>query len=243
MIYRANFIIWSLVTIGWIILNLIFYQVLYLNVEEIAGWSKPQVLIVLGFYFIFDFILWGLIWQNMQQIPEKINRGTLDLELIKPINQQFLLSFRSIGFDDFHSLLIGIIIIIYALNLGNIKPTIPDILQTVLALLIAFIYVYAGWFSTICLAFWFDRIDNLHFLFPSLRHFWRVPQPFYKGILRGILTFVIPATLVTTVPAKLLLDQPALELFLILVFFAIATLLFSSWFFKFSLKRYSSASS
>ena len=57
---------------------------------------------------MFDFFLWGVLWQNMQLIPEKINRGTLDLELIKPINQQFLLSFRLIGFDDFHSLIVGI---------------------------------------------------------------------------------------------------------------------------------------
>ena len=45
MIYKENFIIWSLVTIGWIILNIIFYQILYFNVDQIAGWTKPQVLI------------------------------------------------------------------------------------------------------------------------------------------------------------------------------------------------------
>lgn len=243
MMYKENFIIWSFVTVGWFILNIVFYQIIYLNVDEIAGWEKPQVLILLGFYFIFDFILWGLLWQNMRQIPEKINQGTMDLELIKPINHQFLLSFKHIGNDDFNSLIFGAVTIIYAMNIGEIHPSLLDIILSLLALSVAVVYIYSAWFSSMCIAFWFDRIDNLHFLFPGFRQFWRIPRPFYKGIVRGILTFVIPATLITTVPTQFLLKKPTLSLFLLLIIFAFGTLKFSSWFFKIAVKRYSSASS
>ncbi len=243
MMYKENFITWSLVTVGWFILNLLFYQFIYLNVDIIAGWQKHEVYMVLGFYFLFDFLLWGILWQNMRQIPEKINKGTLDLELTKPINQQFLLSFKHIGNDDFNSLIFGLGTIIYALRLGSIQPTLLEVILGFASVILAFIYVYSAWFTTMCAAFWFERIDNLHFLFPGLRHFWRVPQPFYKGLLRGFLTFVIPATLITTVPAQILLRKPSMLLFATLIFFAIFSLLFSSWFFKIAIKRYGSASS
>jgi ABC-2 type transport system permease protein len=243
MIYKENFIIWSLVTVGWIFLNLIFYEVIYLNVSEIAGWNKSHLLVLLGFYFIFDFFLWGVLWQNMRELPEKINQGTLDLDLVKPINTQFLLSFRRIGLDDFHSLLFGIATIIYALKSGGLYPSLTDVILAISIIFTGFIYIYAAWFSSMCIAFWFDRLSNLHLVFPGFRQFWRIPQSFYKGIIRGVLTFIIPVTLVTTLPTQFLISKPeALHVF-ILGFFAFLSLLFSSWFLRQALKRYTSASS
>jgi len=243
MMYKADFMIWSLVTVGWIFLNFLFYQFLYLNVTEIAGWTKPQLLVLLGFYFVIDFFLWGVLWQNMRKIPEIVNRGQLDLVLTKPVNTQFLLSFKGIGFDDIHGLLIGLVTIVYALSIGNIKPSVADVLLSTAALGVALVYIYSAWFITVCAAFWFDRIENLHYLFPGLRQIWRVPQPFYKGIVQKILTFVIPATLVTTVPAQFLLRKPSLPLFITLIIFAVVSLKLSTWVLKVALRHYSGASS
>jgi len=243
MMYKEDFIIWSLVSIGWMILMLVFYQLLFLNVDSIAGWTKPQVLLIQGFYFMLELVLWGALWENMRGIPEKINKGTMDIELIKPINHQFLLSFKDFSFDNMPNFILGLFTVIYALNLGQITPTPMGISLSILAFIIASIYIYSGWFTTMCIAFWFDRFDNLHYFFPGLRQFWKVPHPFYKGVLRGIFTFVLPVTLVTTVPVEFLLGRPQWTWFAILTFFAIATLKFSSWFFNFAIKHYSSASS
>lgn len=240
--YKQEFVTWSFVNIGWLILNLVFYELLFLNVSQIAGWQKANVLVLLGMYFLFEFILWGVLWPNLREIPRKINTGRLDLELTKPINTQFLLSFKTIDIHIINSLILGIVTIAYGLKLTGL-PSLPNVILSLTALVLASIYVYSGWFITICAAFWFDRIYNLPLLFPELRQFWRVPQPFYQGPLRFILTFVIPVTLVTTVPTQLLIHQENLTLYIVLAAFAALSLAVSSRLFAIALTRYSGASS
>src|SRR3989344_8233387 len=92
MIYRANFIAWGLVSIGWCIFTLLFYQLLFTHIDTIAGWTKGEVFLLQGFWFLIDAAFWGLFYTNLWELPRKINKGTLDLELAKPINKQFLLS-------------------------------------------------------------------------------------------------------------------------------------------------------
>jgi ABC-2 type transport system permease protein len=242
MIYKKEFVTWSLVNIGWLILNIVFYEMLFLNVHQIQGWNKGQVLVLLGFYFLFEVVLWGLLWPNMREIPIKVNTGTLDLELTKPINSQFLVSFKTIDIHVFNSLILGAITIAYGLYLTN-PPSIKSVLLSALAFIIASIFVYAAWFITMCIAFWTTRIYSLPHLFPGLRQFSRVPHTFYQGFLRVVFTFLIPVTLVTTVPTQFLIEKASLSLALILACFAILTLAASNKIWKISLTRYSSASS
>lgn len=241
--YKEDFIVWSLISIGWTVLLVVFYEILFLNVDTIAGWNKSQVLLIQGFYFLIEFVMWGVLWENMRQIPEKINLGTMDLELLKPVNSQFLISFKSFSFDNVNNFVLGLVTIGYALKVGGIQVNLTGVLLSAWAYVIACVYIYAAWFSTMCVAFWFDRFDNLHHLFPSLRHFWKVPLPFFQGLFRKILAFVIPVGLITTVPVEFLLGRSPVMLMIVLFIFALGTLVFSSWFFKIAIKHYSSASS
>jgi ABC-2 type transport system permease protein len=241
--YKQDFLIWASVMIGWVIINLVFYQLLYLNVDSIAGWTKGEMLTLQGFYFIFDFIIWGIFWPNMYQLPRKINTGELDFELTKPINTQFLISFKNIDLDNFTQGILGVITIIYGLRLLQITPTLTQILLSLLALMIAAVFVYAAYFITMCFAFWQGRIDNLQFLLPSVRHLWRNPDSFYRPFLHYGLMLVIPITLVTTTPTRALLNTLTIDYLIALGLMALTTLLASHFIFKFALTRYSSASS
>lgn len=71
----------------------------------------------------------------------------------------------------------------------------------------------------------------------------RFPIGIYPGFLKMILTWVIPIGVIITVPAKLLLDQIDFEQLIAGAGLAVGFFLFSTIFFKISLKRYASASS
>ena len=240
--YRASFVVWSLISIVWTLLLIAFYEILFLNVDTIAGWTKSQVLLVQGFYFMIEMVMWGMMWENMRQIPEKINKGTMDLELLKPVNHQFMLSFKTFSLDNMNNFVLGVATIGYALKIGNVTPNLSSFSLALASFILACIFIYSAWFSTMCIAFWFDRIENLYHLFPALRNFWKIPQPFFKGFLRTLFTFVIPITLVTTVPTEFLLGRFNWLNLLVLFVFAIASLFFSRWFFSVAVKRYSGAS-
>ena len=243
MMYKEDFLIWSAVMVGWFILTIIFYQVLFANVSEVAGWTKAELLILQGYYFVFDFILWGVLWPNMKQLPIKINKGELDYDLIRPISAQFMLSFRELDLDNANEVILGVATIIYGLRLGQIHPGVVETLLAIMTVVAAIVFIYAFYFISICIAFWFDRIENLHYVFPSFRHLWKQPQSFYSGWLRWILTIIVPITLVTTLPTEWLLMRLPWKETIFLIVFSLVALWFSRWFFKVALRRYSSASS
>lgn len=243
MIYRSNFIIWSLVSLGWVVITILFFELIYLQVDLIGDWTRPMMYVFQGTYFLTVFIIWGLLWENMERFPELVNRGELDQYLTKPINTQFMLSLRTIDPSNISDFTAGILLLIYGLNAGGYQITPHQIVLYLLLLVCAGIYLYATWFSSVCLSFYTNRLRNIHHLFPSLSQVWRVPQTIYSGWLRLIFTYVIPVTLAATVPAQLLLNQVSMGNIAILLIAALAMLLFSHTFFKISLKRYASASS
>jgi ABC-2 type transport system permease protein len=241
--YRADFFIWSVVTIGWFIFNIVFWQLLFANVDSIAGWSKGQVFVLQGFYLMLDFVIWGIFYGSLRYFPQKVHRGELDFHLTKPVNAQFLVSFNQYNLNQLTSLMLGVCLLAYGLNLDQISPSITDIIYAFIIFLIGSIFIYSGYFITVCAAFWLDRLNNIVYLFPGIRAFYRVPRPAYRGYLGIIFTFIIPATLITTLPSKTLFGQYSYQLVLYLFIFALITLKLSNWIFKRGLMQYSSANS
>lgn len=243
MMYKQDFFIWSAVIVGWFALTIVFYQVLFANVSEIAGWSKQDMLLLQGVFFIYNWFIWGVLWPNMRELPMKVNKGELDLELTRPVNTQFLISFKRFDLDNVNDALLGIGMIFYIFNQTGMYPSAIDVLCTLIALIAGGVFVYSTYFMTMCLVFYSDRIENLGFLFPSVRDIWRQPYTFYQGVIRFIITLVIPITLVTSTPASYLLKKPSGFHLLILVISAGVFLKLSNVIFKHAIKRYASASS
>jgi ABC-2 type transport system permease protein len=240
--YKADFIVWSLVSIGWFIFNIVFYNLLYTNVNDINGWTKPDMFLFQGFYFIIDFFIWGVLWQNMKALPMKVNSGSLDMDLIKPVNKRFLLSFRIFRWNNFNSFLLGIAIIIYAIITGGMKITVMGVILSIFSLIFSFILIYTLWFSTMCVVFFVGRINNIQHFFPGFRQFWKVPQQFYTGLIRVGLTYIFPITLVTTVPSQFLLNQNNYLLLGVLIATSVISLKINQLIFNYSIKNYSGAS-
>lgn len=241
-IYRGDFFAWSLVTIGWVAFTLVFYQILFTQVTSVGGWNRSQMLILQGFYFWTEAVLWGLVYENLHAIPRKINRGTLDLDLVKPVNLQFLLSVRRIGLDHLNSVVLGALVMGYALQSGRITPSLTEIMIAISLFAIATIFLYAAWFTTVCLAFWVERLENIVYVFPAFRHFAKLPLPAYQGTVRAILTYIIPIALVTTLPTQSLLGRLDIPAVLVLGAFALGSLALSRRVLQSGLKRYTSAS-
>jgi len=241
--YKANFIIWSLVTGSWTIISIFFFEMLYGYIDSLAGWTKPMMYVFQGSYFIINFVIWGLIWENIETLPRKINRGELDLLLVKPVNSQFIVSFQVIDPSNVTDLCLGLTAIIYGLHQGGITPSLLQILTFIILLVVAAIFFYSAWFITVCFAFWSDRLDNIPHLFPGLRQIWRFPRSVYAGVPYFILSYLLPVSLAATIPPQILLGifEP-LSIILLITFSGVALWL-SHFFYQFSLRHYSSASS
>ena len=87
------------------------------------------------------------------------------------------------------------------------------------------------------------EVDNTLWLFRDITQMGRFPIDIYQNPLRSFITFVIPVGVMVTFPAKAAMGLLSFNSVLISVGIGVAFLYLSIMFWRFSLKKYSSASS
>lgn len=245
MNFKLNFLLWMVVELLWFLGQLAFIEVLYGQVQEIAGWSKWQVVALVGVHQIISQLFQALFYVNVANLPELVRTGRLDLMLTLPIDAQFAVSTRQLSFDCLVNALVGIGIVTFAMvKLGAV----PGALQFVLfaaAIPFGVAVHYAVMFSLSCMSFWIIRAQSFIHGYFNLFHIGRYPEAVFRGAFRFVFTWLVPIILVSNVPAKIL-TRPFEAPWAGLAALATATILVLAatrilW--VFALRRYGSASS
>lgn len=237
--YRADFMLWSAVSLFWTFFSLLFYNILFLQTPTIAGWSKPQMYLLIGVFMIIDSATWGLFWRSIKTYVDSIFDGKLDFVLVQPIDPQFQLSVKYASFTQLPRLCIGIFLAIRYLPQIDLFQVIMFIILMTIVLLI----IYLLWFLTATITFWVEKLENITEIVPSLRMIWNFPSDVYSGPLGTLLTVMLPLALISTTPTRFLLHDYAWNEVITLVVFATILFIITRLFFLYSLKKYSSVGS
>jgi ABC-2 type transport system permease protein len=245
MAYRANFFIrllHSFLNLGTGILSLL---VIFNQVESIRGWDLPGALALLGIYLLLGALRGLFISPSLEAVAGmdgEIWQGTFDFVLLRPVNKQFLVSFRNWRIFSLLDLVFALGVLGYAMGQMGANLNLASILTFILALLASMILLYAALLVFSSLVFW-----NSGFLFTwiinDLFQLARYPVGLYPGWLRIILTWIIPVGLMTTIPAQALAGLLSPLMLVLTVLFAVFSLFGASWLFRQGLKKYVSASS
>jgi ABC-2 type transport system permease protein len=105
------------------------------------------------------------------------------------------------------------------------------------------VVVYALWFMSMTLEFWFSGLWSWVNFVPNLFEFARYPAGVYKGTARLVFLTVAPVIVVANFPTRALLGDLAPLSALYGVGLAAALLLISRLQWRFALRHYTSASS
>jgi ABC-2 type transport system permease protein len=62
--------------------------------NDLAGWSRPELLAVMGVHILMGGFLQATIQPNMIRLMEDVQEGMLDYALTKPADSQLLVSVR-----------------------------------------------------------------------------------------------------------------------------------------------------
>src|SRR5574340_859725 len=84
MTFRANFIIDTLSSISWVLMNLGFYVLVFQYTDEIGHgtvWGKYEFFLFLATTLLVNNISQGLFLMNADELSEQIRTGTLDFAL------------------------------------------------------------------------------------------------------------------------------------------------------------------
>jgi len=244
MNFKANFILWMFVEMLWFCGQLAFIEVLYGQVDSIAGWTKWQVVALVGAHQVTSQIFQGLFYVNLSHLPDLVRTGRLDLLLTQPIDAQFAVSTKQVSFDSLLNALVSVAIVGWALFKLGIVPGVGKIALALIAICFGVAVHYAVLFSLSCIAFWSIRAGFISGYF-NLFMIGRFPEAVFRGTFRFIFTWVIPIVWVSNVPAQLLARPfespwPGITALAVgtLVVVALTRLLWN-----FALSRYGSASS
>lgn len=243
--YRANFFInllHSLLNLGTGVLGLV---VLFGQVETVRGWDFSTTLALLGVYLSIGALRNLFIGPSLDALAGmggEVWTGNFDFTLLRPVDVQFLASFRHwrpLALIDL-GLGLGVLGIAVA-RLGQ-ALTLPHIAALLLALGAGVTILYAALLTFTALIFWSPGF-LFTWLFDGVFQLARYPVGVYPGWLRLTLTWVVPVGVMTTVPAQALTGELRAETLAGSVALATALLIGASALFRFGLRRYASASS
>lgn len=241
--YRMDVLFWSLITIMWTLFTLFFFYILTNISGEIGGWTRPQIYVLVGTFTIVEAFIWSWLYHSMYQITQSVYDGTLDFNLVKPIDTQFVLSFSRFNYTNVSRLLIGVYVVVANLRVLQITPTLLDWMLYGITLAAGIISLYSIWLMIASLAFYFDRIYSINELIPGANRFMQVPRTVFTGGTLVLLTFLLPLTLITNVPAEHLLGIGNGQFTGFLLCFAAFSFLGSRLWFSHCLKQYSGVGS
>jgi ABC-2 type transport system permease protein len=241
--YRANLYIQILQTFialatGLIGLNLVFSQT-----TDLGGWSKAELLAVMGVFTIMGGVIRAAIQPNMERLMEEIREGTLDYALTKPADSQLLVSVREFRLWQIVDVVTGIVVLIVALTQLNWLVDFWSVFGFFSALAMGAVMIYCFWLIVTSTAFWFVRVHEIADLFVGLYAAGRWPVDIYPNWLRYGLTFLVPVAFAVTIPAQALTGRLSLQIWLGALALTIFFFIFARSIWRTGLKNYSGASS
>jgi ABC-2 type transport system permease protein len=241
--YRVNFLANAFMSVFWLTWGILGVSVFFLHRNRMGDWTFPEALMVVGLFTFFEGVIEALLRPNVGAVIEQIRDGTLDFVLTKPVNAQFIASLRNLVIWRLVDVILGMMVILYGLSQLHVTPTPAQVMFFIAMVISALMMVYSIWLIMVSLAFWFVRIDNITELFYAFYEAGRYPVTIYRGVVRVLLTFIVPIAFITTFPASALLGRLDMTTASIGFAFALGLFIFSNRFWNFALRYYSSASS
>lgn len=239
--YRLNFLLATLSSVGNLAGSLFGLFLFYRTGYTFSGWSWQAALVVLGIFTLLQGFAATFLSPNLNRIVRHVQEGTLDFVLLKPIRSQFWLSTHTLSPWGLPDLLFGSIIIGYAGNSLGLK--ISDYLLSTVPLFFGLVILYSLWFMLGATSIWFVKIYNATEVLRGLLEAGRYPIVAYPAAYRFFFTFVVPVAFLTTIPAEAMLGRVQITWLLGAGLLAVVLFFVSTWFWRFALRFYTSASS
>jgi ABC-2 type transport system permease protein len=246
--FRGNLIAKVAVEVLWLAILLIFYLTVFQQTNRVAGWNAASYLFFVGCYFAMGGLVETFFLGNCNEFADLVRSGDLDFLLLKPIDEQFLVTCRSIDWSTVPNVLVGAAVM--AASLWRMPDWHFDPLKASLfvAMFLCGLGLAYGFLVLLSAAsVWLVRNQSLYELWWLFSSLMRYPREIFQGRIVApvgwFFTFVIPAMLVISVPADVMVRafDPR-----VVAFTAAATLVLlvvSRKVFRLALRRYRSASS
>jgi len=240
--YRVNFFIQVFQSFLALGTGLVGLALVFNHTDSLSGWSRPELLAVMGIHILMGGLIKTTIQPNMERLMGDVQQGTLDYTLTRPADSQVLVSVREVRIWQVVDILMGLFVLLVALVQIQNRVGLWQALGFGIALFMGGLMIYCFWLMLTTGAFWVVRMDQIVELFQGVYLAGRWPVGIYPPWLRAGLTFLVPVAFAVTVPAEALTGRLTWQTMLGAAALTAFLLVLARWVWKTGLRNYTGAS-
>ena len=244
MMFRLGFFGPFFVDGSLFLVQLLVFEAVYGNVEQIGGWGKGEMILYIGTFSLLNAVNMVVYFFGVIGITGKIKNGEMDLYLTKPVSPLLRLTFESINPGSVPLVIMSVVIIMY----GAVSARVVWNLQVIAG--------YSFW-VLLMLVLYYDMevlIRSISFFVISTAKLERIeeagieicmqlPGTVYYGIYKLIFCVILPYGIMATIPVKSLIGECDLQVVIYGVFMVLIFSLLTGLVWKMGIRKYNSASS
>ena len=243
MMFRGDFLVWSLVEFFWMSVNLLLISVIYGHTKTVAGWSKYEMMLLVGTSMLIQRFLMGFFWSSIIEMGRNVRSGNFDFFLAQPGNVMFMATTRKLDPDGLLNSFVAAGVVAYSAHQLHLNPGVLDLALYAGLVVCGLVIHYSILLLSISAVFWLTNAQGVEGGYFTLTEFSRLPREAFKGVTSVLFVWLLPVVVVSNAPARLLLRgfDPIWALWLVALaagWFALAVFVFNR-----GLRRYASASS
>jgi len=244
MMFRFDFLLWTLVEVAWISVNLLLIQVVYAYTDSIAGWSKYEMLLLVGTSMLLQRLLMGFFWTNLFEIGRNVRSGQFDFYLTQPGQPLFMVSTRKLDPDGLANAIVAAGVVGYAVHKLGLEVTFGGVALYAALVALGLVVHYSLLLLLASLTFWIVKTEGVEGSYFSIAESSRLPRSAFKSLFTNVVfVYALPAVVVSNVPASALLGRLDWTHVLWLAGLAVGWFALAATVFHRGIRRYTSASS
>ncbi|WKZ30809.1 MAG: ABC-2 family transporter protein [Candidatus Dojkabacteria bacterium] len=232
-VFRAFFVVATQLLIVW---------GLFGESGEVAGWSRNQFILLLGYYNLVNYLGWGIFNVNLWRLEERVMKGEFDYFMLSPAGSLFQASFGEFFIDDAITSLSGAVMVIYYFVAESESLSLWTIPLAILMLIIALVIWYGLHLVVASISLWKVETGFMD-LMKGITRIGAFPTDIYPAAVQLILYTLFPVAFIATVPAEILIGESAIWMVGVAASIAVLFLIVGIGMWRLMLNRYSSAGS
>lgn len=212
------------------------------QISTIRNFTLSQAVIITLVYSLIDSIT-QFLFRSLYTFRPILVKGDFDMDLLKPLPSFFRPILSGPDFLDVPMIILQIIALVFFLVKFSLVPNFATNLFFILIALNGIFLAFSLHLIIAAFSIITTEIDSLVMIYRSFGRAAVVPTDIYNNFFRIVLSYIVPITVIFTLPAKALLNILSPAGIFYSFSFSFIFLITSLLFWRYSLKHYSSASS
>jgi len=244
MAYRVSFFIRSLHNIFYVATFFIVTLVIYQHTSVLGGWVKDEAILLFSLVHITYGIQLFLFMRGVEEFMRlRIKSGDFDLDLLKPVNSQFMAFFRTPWIDSVIFTLIVLILFIRQTLILSHQISLTSFISFVVSYLLCLIIWYLVLVSYATVSFYVTKSEQVIYFIEKASDFAQYPTNIFPKVIQQAFLTILPIAFVAYVPSSILLGKDVQKMWTMILIILPISFIINKIAWREGLKRYSSASS